>query len=751
MNNRKLTQAILSTIASSLLLCAGASYAEAANVRITPIETTIPLDNIDSVEVSVPNWFGASVGILAYYNDITLNINKTLPIIVSGDNHHNRGIYVSSSKNLLLNGNGKLKINVSSTKETSGIDLYGGNLTSEPDLEISVNLKNPTSSESAYGICSISGNAEFNGKVDIKATSQGSNYLTAGIFASDSTITFNKATAIEAKSESSVAFGIQGQYSSSISLLDDTKITAKGVTAADSLAINNIIGSEISISKTKNSTASANAVKVTIDGNIEAAANSQTTINASEGSSIMGRILDEVDYDDATKAPTSTTLALHNGAKWQNTAESKLTNLIMDNGILQQSSSEAVEITNYSGIGKLLLDAKPDAVNGLVQIDVGDINIGQASAGSVINVDLANNDKINSLDSNKAEENLNLIAKKIKLTNNNGNLTGTLHLQEGLITPAASATLNFDTVNQGYAENIYIDTSDTETMNAMRNIGAASIISWRLEDSTLSNRLGSLREAQGEQGIWVRMNRGKYEYANALHGQYNFFQLGYDKAFGSWHYGAAISHNDGKTSYVNGKGNNDSTSLSLYSTWLGSKGHYADIVLKEGRLHTDYDISAAAGFTHGKYNNWGTALSGEYGQKIDCKDFYVIPQVQVSFMRIGGKNYTTDNNIAVKQDSLYSTLGRIGIELGKDIADKGNVYLRTSLLHEFAGNADTHLSLNGIDNSYEQSIGNTWYELGLGFNYKTAGNSYLYADVAKTFGDDYRTPWQWNVGMRWNF
>ena len=120
-------------------------------------------------------------------------------------------------------------------------------------------------------------------------------------------------------------------------------------------------------------------------------------------------------------------------------------------------------------------------------------------------------------------------------------------------------------------------------------------------------------------------------------------------------------------------------------------------------------------------------------------------------MRIDGKNYTTANNIHVEQDNLYSTVGRIGVEIGKNIADKGTAYLRTSLLHEFAGDADTHLTLNGISNSYTQDIGNTWYELGVGFNYQTATNSYLYADIAKTFGDDYRTPWQWNVGMRWAF
>lgn len=56
-----------------------------------------------------------------------------------------------------------------------------------------------------------------------------------------------------------------------------------------------------------------------------------------------------------------------------------------------------------------------------------------------------------------------------------------------------------------------------------------------------------------------------------------------------------------------------------------------------------------------------------------------------------------------------------------------------------------------VSDSYSQDIGGTWYEAGLGFNFKTTDNSYVYADVVKTFGDDIKTPWQWNVGARWSF
>lgn len=259
------------------------------------------------------------------------------------------------------------------------------------------------------------------------------------------------------------------------------------------------------------------------------------------------------------------------------------------------------------------------------------------------------------------------------------------------------------------------------------------------------------------------LNKKMAEYAWAiLHGRPHFhislivdvspYCLGYDKAFGSWHYGAAISHNDGKTTYDSGKGENKSTSLSLYGTWLGDRGHYTDIVLKQGRLSNEYDNYAAAGHTHGDYDAWGTSLSGEYGMKVGLDNgWYVTPQAQLTLMRIGGEDYTTNNGIKVSQDTLSSCVGRLGFEMGKSISDKGSIYAKASLLHEFAGNADTYLSLNGISNSYSQDIGGTWYEAGLGFNFKTTDNSYVYADVVKTFGDDIKTPWQWNVGARWSF
>lgn len=463
---------------------------------------------------------------------------------------------------------------------------------------------------------------------------------------------------------------------------------------------------------------------------------------------------------DGKKEVGGMTLGLANGAQWNTNKNSFVNKLNFNDGIINVNGGEGQEVKlgDINGSG--------GTVNMLTSSDLktAKLSIGTIESDAVNKIDLKakaaagpkltiNYTGITADDLNNVTDDLGGLAKNISVAEGtNTGLTATANVAEGLLKGSVSADL--DTVASG--STVKVDSvkqnKESSTMTSMRNIASVAIVSWRQEDSTLSQRLGELRNSEGDQGIWARMNRGEFEYSGAYKNQYNFFQLGYDKAAGSWHYGAAISHNDGKTTYDSGKGENKSTSLSLYGTWLGDRGHYTDIVLKQGRLSNEYDNYAAAGHTHGDYDAWGTSLSSEYGMKVGLDNgWYVTPQAQLTLMRIGGEDYTTNNGIKVNQDTLESCVGRVGFEMGKTISDKGSIYAKASLLHEFAGNADTYLNLNSISNSYSQDIGGTWYEAGLGFNFKTTDNSYVYADVVKTFGDDIKTPWQWNVGARWSF
>lgn len=594
----------------------------------------------------------------------------------------------------------------------------------------------------AYGIYAHDG-AEVTKKEkgNITVVAQGETSLYArGIFANSGTINVDVAdvtTQIIGGSTGSESMGLIGWNDGEINYAggsitatadnDDANVAA--VQAQNEAVINVNQGTEN---------------KVVINGDVKNYHDGIINLNLNTADSVLtGEI-----YDDSDKG---TTLTLANGAKWNNTDASNVTNVSMNGGIINQNTDKYIEIENYSGNGEIVLAVGDSTSNGDIDVIAGRTNITSAAEGSVINMSVINNNLIGTTDSAQALANLNQIANEISYDDNDGHITGKVTIKEGLIMPEASGDLLFDQNDIGYVANVK-QNSSTTTIDNIKNIAATAIVAWRQEDSTLSQRLGELRESDGGQGIWVRMSRGEFEYDGEYKNQYNFFQMGYDWAAGNWHYGAAVSHNDGQTTYTHGDGENRSTSLSLYGTWLGDKGHYADIVLKQGRLSNDFDIYTEAGHTSGDYDAWGTSLSGEYGMKVDLDGgWYVTPQAQLTLMRIGGEDYTTNNGIKVNQDSLESAVGRVGFEVGKRISDSGSIYAKASLLHDFAGSADTYLSLNGLTNSYHQDIGDTWCEAGIGFNYKTSENSYVYADVVKTFGGDVETPWQWNAGMRWTF
>lgn len=352
---------------------------------------------------------------------------------------------------------------------------------------------------------------------------------------------------------------------------------------------------------------------------------------------------------DGKKEVGGMTLGLANGAQWNTDENSFVNKLNFNDGIINVNGGEGQEVKlgDINGSG--------GTVNMLTSSDLktAKLSIGTIESDAVNKIDLKakavadpkltiNYTGITADDLNNVADDLGGLAKNISVAEGtNTGLTATANVAEGLLKGSVSADL--DTTASG--STVKVDSvkqnKESSTMTSMRNIASVAIVSWRQEDSTLSQRLGELRSSEGDQGIWARMSRGEFEYSGAYKNQYNFFQLGYDKAFGSWHYGAAISHNDGKTTYDSGKGENKSTSLSLYGTWLGDRGHYTDIVLKQGRLSNEYDNYAAAGHTHGYYDAWGTSLSGEYGMKVGLDNgWYVTPQAQLTLMRIGGEDYT---------------------------------------------------------------------------------------------------------------
>lgn len=294
--------------------------------------------------------------------------------------------------------------------------------------------------------------------------------------------------------------------------------------------------------------------------------------------------------------------------------------------------------------------------------------------------------------------------------------------------------------------------ADTDTVAAIKKLPSINLVSWRTENNELSKRLGEVRDYDGEEGIWARMNHGESKYLDSFETKGHLYQMGYDKKVGEWRLGGAVSYNKGTTTYENGNGKNRSMSLALYGAWLGDKGHYADIIVKEGKQKSELTIGQAGlAASNLDYDLWATSISAEYGRKIALKsDWFVEPQAELTYGRLGSADYG-DNGFNVHQDSMDSLVGRMGFRLGKNFSDTSNIYMKASVLHEFCGDVDYSFTEGTNSKVSSVDLGDTWYEVGVGGSAQIGKATYAYAGIEKTFGGDFSTPWQWNAGVRWSF
>lgn len=752
LSKRKKHLAAKIALGLALALPMGTAFAAEGAINVSGSENSVTRD--ESLSVVADGGYGVSAT-----KGATVSLNgKEISVSVVSEGAVSRAVGAINGSdnggiiNLGSQATESIKINSESNKDAYGLFAVRDSKKTGSANVINVNGKNLTidvhGAENAYasGI-----------HVQNSTTNADGEESTVVINAENTVINVTADTAVDPTYGDNHAIGISAFSQGKIEINGNLEINAATVLSTRGGAVTKINAANDASKTIKlNGDINFNYQKESSGTPVQA----DVTINlANADSYLKGNILvNGLNIPQGYDEVDSMKLGLANGAQWSTDADSFVNVLTLDNGIvnINGGKNQTVNVGVIAGSGGIVNLATTKEENTFTSgvLSIGEEKYMPAQTGAINAPKLEiNYTGITADDLNNVANDLGVLAQNIVVAEGtNTGLTAKANVAEGLLKGSVSADL--DTAASG--STVKVDSvkqnKESSTMTSMRNIASVAIVSWRQEDSTLSQRLGELRNSKGDQGIWARMSRGEFEYSGAYKNQYNFFQLGYDKAFGSWHYGAAISHNDGKTTYDSGKGENKSTSLSLYGTWLGDRGHYTDIVLKQGRLSNEYDNYAAAGHTHGDYDAWGTSLSGEYGMKVGLDNgWYVTPQAQLTLMRIGGEDYTTNNGIKVNQDTLESCVGRVGFEMGKTISDKGSIYAKASLLHEFAGNADTYLSLNSISNSYSQDIGGTWYEAGLGFNFKTTDSSYVYADVVKTFGDDIKTPWQWNVGARWTF
>ena len=622
---------------------------------------------------------------------------------------------------------------------------------------------------------SIIGSAVITGKDAISASNGGK-------------VTLNGMTDIKAAGEDGAAISVAGEGS---------EVAIKGNAAASITGAVYVAGGNLTVNTSGATTTMTGDVVVdggkaditlgdkasTLTGNLSVSEDGQLTLNVTNGAKVTGSyaasngtltmnvkdggywILKDAENttslyairlaDEAgdTNMPAAGTLNVNGGRDKAHTGYIDMT-----------ERTQNLDIANFSGHETFIMAHKDDGT-----FTSGDVNIATAAAGSGLTLYTANNG-IQMTDKAAVTNILTKLARKVIYREGDDagkgkNLTGEVKIGEGLTSSSAkTGKIDFSNligqlVDGSIQWEPTIETGDYETfvMKGARSAVTTSFHSWR--DNMQDTYTGA--DLADEDGIFAKALGGKTSSdVSGLKDSNSYWgaQVGYDKALANgWHTGVAFDYRDGDSDYLlGGKGDNKLYSFGVYGVKKMEDGSYFRVAAKAGRVENEYDVyTELRNKLHADYKANAYGLTAEYGKTFGSEMSYITPKVQLTWSRVGSKDYTgSANNGAIMniyQDSYDSLVGRLGFEAGMKKAH-GSLHAGLYLAHEFNGDIDTrYFAKDGGWKSTSFDGDDTWAELVLGGEYRLGGNSQLYADFARDLGGDFQRKWKLNAGIRFRF
>lgn len=499
---------------------------------------------------------------------------------------------------------------------------------------------------------------------------------------------------------------------------------------------------------------------------------------------------------------------------WKNTGKTKLRKLGGSGTVdMTQSGEGKTEIGEYNGSVTLVYahdNANP------VNIKGNNFHIGKAAAGSKVRM-LTDSEGLNTssgkaADKNLVSETLNALAGKLyyeAYKNGEKNLAGTVEIAEGLTAQSATKRLETMTYKAGTGQGQYLYTpatednpnpnpnpkpnpkpnpnpnpnpkpnpnpnpnpkpkppiiygsKETQMMKGAKTAMTSAVLLWRGNNNDLQRRMGDIRLAKEENGIWARYLGGKNKIDKRntyLKQTYDIAQVGYDKKKGNWTIGAALDYGTGKDTYANGTGKGKLASLALYGTMQKEDGQYIDVILKGSHIKNDYTVYNEMNHRlEGKYRTNGLSLSMEYGKRMKKENgFYIDPSIELTAGHLGGKDYDAVSDYAggkkmhIHQDGINSVIGRIGLGIGKE-TERSNLFAKIGLAHEFGGKVKSIFSAeNEPTSGTEVDLKDSWVDVEVGGSWLVNRNTYLYGTYTRNFGADVSSKWRIDAGIRFSF
>ena len=642
------------------------------------------------------------------------------------------------------------------TQDPTKIEVESGAAVEATDKDINIDttkakleLKGETGIKADGADVAVKGSTEISGNVGIdavnrKVTLKGSTVING----TDAAINAGEGANVDINTNNS-ALNIKGDINANGGSITVDSGKATGVIAGDVSASN---GGSVEIS--------LNDAKSSLTGSYRVDDSSSIVMNIANGAT--WNLTD--DDDDAegmslfrmAKAPAAAPVAgltVNGGATKAETGYIDMT-----------KRTQKLDIANFSGHETFIMAHKDDGT-----FTSGNVNIAKAAAGSGLTLYTANNG-IDMTNKEQVTNTLKALAQKAIYAEGNDadngkNLTGEVKIGEGLTSSSAkSGLISFKDktgalVNGSIQWEPTIETGDYETfvMKGARSAVTTSFHSWR--DNMQDTYTGA--DLADEDGIFAKALGGKTSSdVSGLKDSNSYWgaQIGYDKALANgWHTGVAFDYRDDDSDYLlGGKGDNKLYSFGVYGVKKMEDGSYFRVAAKAGRVENEYDVyTELRNKLHADYKANAYGLTAEYGKTFGSEMSYITPKVQLTWSRVGSKDYTGSANngatMNIYQDSYDSLVGRLGFEAGMKKAH-GSLHAGLYLAHEFNGDIDTrYFAKDGGWKSTSFDGDDTWAELVLGGEYRLGGNSQLYADFARDLGGDFQRKWKLNAGIRLRF
>lgn len=471
-----------------------------------------------------------------------------------------------------------------------------------------------------------------------------------------------------------------------------------------------------------------------IVGDVYMTQKAMADMNLSEGGTFTG----------ATSGDGLIYVKLDNGARWNVTEESSVTSLTLTeqrdgkSALLSFASADAtlnVKDRLTIGSGTTVVEMNKLPATGESYITFVEANFTNMSSGK-INAVMSGD--FNDAYTGSTSDAVNAAANAI-LGDDLSNSVTNVYFEEGRLAGAVEASRNDDgtfTVVQ----------KANEKIEAVKTLSVLSALQWRHDMNDLMKRMGELRTSPEGIGGWARVY-GSEQAHDGIDMKNASVQVGADADVGmGWKAGAAFSYTDGSSDMTAGSADHKACGLAAYGTWLGEGGHFVDLIAKVSRVETDYGIKG----TSGRFENNAFSLSAEYGRHFELAGgAFVEPQVEVTWGRIMGDDFLNSEGVRIEQDDFDSLIGRMGVRAGFNFPkDKGLVYARASVLHDFKGESEAVASLGAKSVRMSDDIGGTWGEFGVGANFRLTPATYTYVDLERTTGGEVSEMWRWNVGVR---